>query len=144
MELVLHDFWWPTLTKDVHTYVDGCSTCQWTKPLRQKPLGLLTPNKIPEVNWQIVTCDFITDLLHSYNYDSVMVCVDCLSKMACLVPFTKTITSEVTAKKYCDHVWKDFGLLSTLISDHGTQFVSNFMHALNSLLSIKENLSTVQ
>ena len=47
IELIQRDFWWPSLAKDVRTYVDGCPTCQRTKPLRQKPHGLLTPNEIP-------------------------------------------------------------------------------------------------
>jgi transposase InsO family protein len=144
VELILRDFWWPTLTRDAHSYVDGCTTCQRTKPLRQKPLGLLTPNEVPESNWQIVSCDFITDLPRSRNYDVVMVCVDRLSKMVRLVPCNKTIASEGAAKKYRDYVWKDFGLPYCMISDRGPQFVSNFMRALNKLLGIRENLSTAR
>jgi hypothetical protein len=45
VELVQRDFWWPSVSKDCHKYVDGCATCQHTKPLRQKPLGLLSPKK---------------------------------------------------------------------------------------------------
>lgn len=40
------DFWWPSVCKDCHKYIDRCSTCQYTKPLRQKPFGLLSPNEI--------------------------------------------------------------------------------------------------
>jgi hypothetical protein len=144
VELVLRDYWWPTLTKDAHAYVDGCSTCQRSKPLRQKPLGLLTPNEIPSGYWQIISCDFITDLPRSRGYDSVMVCVDRLSKMVRLIPCNKTISSEMAAKKYRDFVWKDFGLPFHIISDRGPQFVSNFMRALNELLGITENLSTAR
>jgi transposase InsO family protein len=144
VELILRDYWWPTLTKDAHAYVDGCSTCQRSKPLRQKPLGLLTPNEIPTGYWQIISCDFITDLPRSRGYDSVMVCVDRLSKMVRLIPCNKTISSEMAAKKYRDFVWKDFGLPFRIISDRGPQFVSNFMRALNQLLGITENLSTAR
>ena len=45
LELVLHDFWWPSVTKDCHKCVDGCPTCQRSKPLHQKPFSLLSPNK---------------------------------------------------------------------------------------------------
>ncbi len=133
VELIARDFYWPSLTKDAHSYVDGCATCQRTKPLRQKPLGLLTPNEIPEAYWEIISCDFITGLPRSRGYDAVMVAVDRLSKMVRFIPCLKTITSEQAARKYRDHVWKDFGLPRVVILDRGPQFVSNFMRALNSL-----------
>ena len=142
IELIQCDYWWPSITKDCHAYVDGCITCQRSKPLCQKPLGLLVPNEVPENNWQIISCDFITDLPRSKGYNSVMVCVDHLSKMVHLIPCNKTITSEMAAPKYRDHVWKDFGLPSRIISDRRPQFVSAFTRALNSLLGITENFST--
>lgn len=143
-EIVQRDFWWPSVTKDVHAYVDGCDTCQRTKPLRGKPFGLLTPNDVPETFWDTISCDFITDLPRSRGYDSIMVCVDRLSKMVRLIPCNKTISAEAAARKYRDHVWKDFGLPSRIISDRGPQFVAAFMRALNKLLGITENFSTAR
>jgi hypothetical protein len=144
LELIQHDFWWPSLAKDVRAYVDGCPTCQKTKPLHQKPHGLLAPNEIPNGYWEIISCDFIVDLPRSRGFDSIMVCVDRLSKMVRLIPCNKTISSEAAAKKFRDHVWKDFGLPSRIISDRGSTFVSNFTRALNALLGITENFSTTR
>jgi len=100
IELIQCNFWWPSLTKDVRTYVDGCPTCQRMKPLQQKPHGLLTPNEILRGYWEIISCDFIVDLPHSRGFDSIMVCVDRLSKMVRLIPCNKTISSEGAARKY--------------------------------------------
>ena len=143
-ELVLRDFWWPTITKDCNSYVDGCATCQRSKPLRQKPLGLLAPNAVPDGYWQIISVDFVTDLPKSKTFDSIMVCIDRLSKMVRIIPCHKTITSESASRKYRDHVWKDFGLPHRIISDRGPQFVSSFTRSLNSLFGITENFSTVR
>ena len=142
LELIQRDFWWPSVSKDCFKYVDGCSTCQCTKPLRQKPFGLLSPNETPQNFWQIISCDFVADLPSSKGFNSIMVCVDHLSKMVQLIACHKTISSKMAAKKYRDHVWKDFGLPSHIISDCGPQFVSSFTRALNSLLGITENFST--
>ena len=143
VELVQRNFWWPTVTKDCHKYVDSCQPCQKTKPLHQKPLGLLSPNEIPENFWQIISCDFVMDLPPSKGFNSVMVCVDHLSKMVRLIiPCHKMITSKMAAKKYRDYVWKDFGRPNCIISDQGPQFISSFTRALNSLLGITENFST--
>jgi len=64
--------------------------------------------------------------------------------MVRLIPCNKTITSEGAARKYRDHVWKDFGLPTRIISDRGSTFVSNFTRALNALLGITENFSTAR
>jgi len=64
--------------------------------------------------------------------------------MVRLIPCNKTISSEAAAKKYRDHVWKDFSLPSRIISDRGSTFVSNFTRALNALLGITENFSTAR
>ena len=124
--------------------MDGCPTCQRTKPLWQKLHGLLTPNEIPQGYWDIISCDFIVDLPRSRGFDSIMVCMDRLSKMVHLIPCNKTISSEGAARKYRDNVWKDFGLPSHIISDHGSTFISNFTRALNALLGISENFSTAR
>ena len=86
LELIQRNFWWPTIARDCFKYVDSCSTCQRTKPLRQKPLGLLSPNETPQNFWQIISCNFVTDLPSSKGFNSVMVCVDRLSKMVRLIP----------------------------------------------------------
>ena len=112
------------------------------KPLQQKPHGLLTPNEIPRGYWEIISCDFIVDLPRSQGFNLIMVCIDRLSKMVCLIPCNKMISSEGAARKYHDNVWKNFGLPCCIISDHGSTFVSNFTHALNALLGISENFST--
>jgi hypothetical protein len=31
-ELLLRNYWWPDVTKDIKTYVTGCTTCQRVKP----------------------------------------------------------------------------------------------------------------
>ena len=41
LELVSRDFYWPTLCRYVHRYVDGCDTCQRSKPTHHACNGLL-------------------------------------------------------------------------------------------------------
>jgi hypothetical protein len=33
-ELILREYWWPSIHRDVHRYVTGCDVCQCTKPHR--------------------------------------------------------------------------------------------------------------
>jgi len=47
-ELVMRNFWWPGVTREVKQYVEGCNTCQWNKNCTEQPSGKLMPNSIPE------------------------------------------------------------------------------------------------
>ncbi|GJT52800.1 putative reverse transcriptase domain-containing protein [Tanacetum coccineum] len=50
MYLDLRDmYWWPSMKKDIATYVSKCLTCSKVKAEHQRPLGLLQQSKIPEL-----------------------------------------------------------------------------------------------
>ncbi len=46
-ELVLREFWWPKMKKDIEAYVRVCETCQLTKSSSQAKAAPLHPNEIP-------------------------------------------------------------------------------------------------
>ena len=74
--------------------------------------------------------------------DRVLVVVDRFSKMACYIPITMNITSKGVAKSLWERVFKDTRLPRKVISDRGSQFISNFMKELCNQLGIKRNPST--
>ena len=47
-ELVMRNYWWPEVTKDVGKYMDGCDMCQRIKNRTEAPVGKLMANEIPE------------------------------------------------------------------------------------------------
>jgi hypothetical protein len=78
-ELILREYWWPTLKKDVQHYVDGCETCQCTKPHRIKK-NPLHPFEPPSLPWEVITVDIIGPLPESQGYNAILVIVDWFSK----------------------------------------------------------------
>ena len=60
----------------VRDYVNGCALCQATKIQNQPPHVGLVPNNIPERPFQVITSDFIPDLLACQGFDSIAVVVD--------------------------------------------------------------------
>lgn len=117
VELILQTYWWPRIHVDVTHYVSGCEKCQRTKTFPAKPFGLLSPNPIPEHNWQFVSVDLITQLPMSKGNDTILVVVDQLSKMIRLAPTNKELSLEGLAQLYRDRVWQDFGVPERVISD---------------------------
>lgn len=57
------------IKNDVMDYVSACVTCQQTKYLPQRPLGLLHPLPIPYSVWEDISLDF---RLPTYNGQTVL------------------------------------------------------------------------
>ena len=97
--LVKRQFYWPSLFKDVQTYVLECSKCQVNKHERLKFGGVLHPLEIPQGKWESISMDFITGLPRtSRGNDSVWVVVDRLTKMVKFIATKKTIKTPKLAK----------------------------------------------
>ena len=108
-------------------YVKACDLCNRTKTFPASPIGKLLPNRIPDCKWQVISVDLIMELPTSHGYNALLVVVDRLSKHAPVIPTTSDVNSVGIARLFCDHIWKLHGLPEEVISDRGTQFVSQFM-----------------
>ena len=70
--------------------------------------------------------DFVTDLPWSNGCDAVLVVVDRLTKDIRLIACRKTCTAEQLAELFIRHVFRTEGLLRSILSDRGPQFVAEF------------------
>ena len=61
------------------------------------------------------------------GYDSILVVVDRLTKMVHFIPTMEKTLAEGLAKLFRDNVWKLHGLLESIISDRGLQFMAGLM-----------------
>ena len=130
------------MTIYVKHYVAGCDVCQSHKNNNQKPSGLLQPNEIPEEPWEIITCDFITDLPESDGYDAIFVVVDRLTKRGHFLPCTKEFSTKDLGNLLYERIWPLHGLARVIISDRGPQFASKLFQEWCRLLGIKSNMTT--
>ena len=134
-------YMWNGMKEQIQTYDKHCQKCQQSKVSNQRTSGLLIPLPTPSGPWQDVTMDF-TEMLESLSYNYILVVVDQFSKEVVFVPCTKEETAYSTAELFRDHVWCQHGLPSTVFSDRGLVFVSNFLGELYKLLGIKRKMST--
>jgi len=123
-------------------YVEECDSCQRNKNCTEQPAGKLMPNSILERPWMHISADFITKLPIAQGYDSILVVVDQLTKMVYFISTTEKTSAEGLARLFRDNVWKLHGLLESVISDRGPQFVAGIMQELNKMLGIESKLST--
>lgn len=142
MQLIKRRFNWPKLESFVTAFIKSCPECQRAKTSRHKPYGPLRFLPIPERPWASISMDFIEGLPLSREFDSILVIVDRLTKMAIFIPTTKTLDSPGLAQLFLRHVFSKHGVPNDIVSDRGKHFVSRFWASLCQLLQIKSNLST--
>jgi hypothetical protein len=142
LELVSRGYYWPSMKAYVNQYVGACDACQRNKQRHSRLQGSLKPLPVPEGPWQSISCDFIVELPKSNGYDTILVVVDRLTKMAHFIPTTINVDAKQTARLLIDNVWKTHGTPRDVISDRGPQFASKVTRSLFQIMGIKSNLST--
>ena len=90
----------------------------------------------------MITVDLIVGLPESQGFDAIFVTADRLGKRLHIAPTTTEVDSVGIARLFRDNVWRHHGLPKQIISDCGTQFVSQFTRELNRLLGIQTTPST--
>jgi hypothetical protein len=136
------DYWWPTIRKDCKNYVETCQICSLAKPQRMKPAGLLLPLPVPPRPWHSIAMDMITDLPAINGFDSILVVIDRFTKLGHFLPCVKTMNSNQLAELFLKEIIRLHGLPSSIVSDRGSIFVSQFWSGLMKLLGIEQKLST--
>ena len=141
-DLIMSEYYWPMLWKNIEIYVKGCDVCQKVKVKNSATSTSLHPNEIPSSPWEIISVNLISPLPQSKGKNAILVIVDQFSKIIHLFSIMDTITSKGVAIIFCDSIFKLHGTPQKVISDWGLQFISSFMKDLYKLLNIKANLST--
>ena len=127
---LVKNYYWPNLRDDVEQYVKSCVTCQQNRTQFRKEAGLLRPLSIPTKCWESVSMDFMTHLPESKGFDSIMVVIDRVSKMAHFVPTRDTATAQEVSRLYFDKVVKHHRMQKSIILDRDPKFTSRFWRAL--------------
>ena len=81
--------------------------------------------------------DFIEKLPSSSGFDTILVIVDWLIKQTIFILVHDTIMSTDLAHLFVLHVFFKHGVPSYVISNRGSEFVSNFFQSLGTILNIQ-------
>ena len=142
IEEVEHQFYWPDLKRGVAKIVGQCRTCQLAKHCKQNT-SLYTPLPMPNCSWQDVSMDFVLGLPHTFRkHNTILVVVDCFSKMAHFLPCSKTFDASKITKLCFDEIIKLYGLPKTIVSDRDVRFMSYFWMTLWHLVGTRLKFST--
>ena len=140
LEKILRHYYWKGVRKDVEAYCNDCLKCRRSAAPRHRPYGLLNPLPVPTGPWEDVTMDFITELppckYMGQVYESILVVVDRLTKMAHYIPAKGDWDAPDLAQVWLREVIRLHGVPKTVVSDRGptmnSKYWDSFCHYLNS------------
>lgn len=130
-ETIRKDFTWNKMYSDIKHYCETCKVCQTSKSRTAKEQGLLQPLQLPTRKWGSISMDFICNLPKTRkHYTAILVVVDRFTKMIRLFPCKRVLNSQELADIIYNEIVKHYGLPYEIITDRGTQFVSDFTRDL--------------
>jgi hypothetical protein len=93
--------------------------------------GLHTPLLVAKALWKYVSMDFVLGLPRSSrNKDSIIMVVDCLSKIMHFVSCSKTLDATNIINLYFNEIVRLHGIPKTITSYRNSKFMSHFLCTL--------------
>lgn len=134
LEKIRRYYYWPKCLSDVVNFVKSCEICKISK----LPNSITRPPMIPRQPalrpWQELHIDYVGPFPRSKSgFTQVLVILDNFSKYVVVRP-VRQATARVTIDTLKEYVFNYFGVPQKILSDNGSQFVSNeFKHFLDDL-----------
>lgn len=142
MAKIMQYYYWPSLEKDVWSYIRTCPECRRYKPSRES-FGLLRPLPIPQSRWHTVGFD-IFYMPENGKYDACLCMVDYLTSRIVLAPTQRNVSAQGLAKLFIHHVWKYFGTPKVFVSDREPRALSDFFEAFTMMMKINHEFATAR
>lgn len=141
-ERILTNFYWPGLNRDVTEFCKTCDICQKTVhkgTVHKVPLGKMPVIDVP---FKRVAVDIVgpIDPPSEGGYRYILTLVDYATRYPEAVPLKK-ITAESVAEALVN-MYSRFGIPDEILSDRGTQFMSECMKEVSRLLGIRQLATT--
>ena len=117
-------YFWPTLTHDVKTYIHTCHKCQVTKPNLHPKIPPQGMSETPSGPWQMISWDLIGPLpITDGNHRYILTGFDLFSKRVYAIRL-QTKTSLIIGNSIRRLLLQNPHMPSTILTDNGTEFAT--------------------
>lgn len=133
---------WTNMRKEVENYVKKCRSCQMnkmSKPRKRAPMEITTTAEVPFEKCSLDIVGPMPETERGNRY--ILTFQDDLSKYVIAVPISHQ-DAETVAKGFVTHVVLKYGTPHTVLTDQGTNFLSDVFKNTCKLLKIKKIQST--
>ena len=130
---------WPSMRRDVQSWVEECPACQKHKISRH----IRAPfTRFPTGNrFEVLHVDIVGPLPNDRGYQYILTMIDRKTRWMEAVPI-KTITADMVASSIISTWIARYGVPKNIITDRGSQFESDLFNSLSKQLGIKHLRST--
>jgi len=104
VELVMRNYWWLGVTRDIGRYMEECDLCQRMKNRTEEVAEKLKLSEVLEKPWTHLMVDFIMKLPVVAGKDAILVVCNRLSKMTYFVATAERTLAEGLARLFRDNV----------------------------------------
>ena len=132
-------FYWPSLSKDAHSFAKSCDRCQRTDNIRRRnemPLTNILEAELFDV-WGI---DFMGPFTSSYGYKYILMAMDYVSKWVEAIP-TTNCDAKVVLNFIRRNIFSRFRTLTVVIGDEGSHFCNKLFAYLLEKYGVKHRVS---
>ena len=134
-------FFWPGMTEDVANFCRSCDVCQKTVNKGSVPKATLGRLPLVGVPFERIAIDLMGPFLPSARgHTHILTIVDYATRYVEAVPLKSISTVDVAEALVT--VYSRVGVPREVMSDLGTQFVSDLMRKVSQLLSVKQITSS--
>ena len=140
---ILSAYWWPTMVKDVETYVKECKRCQESKdpPKFKQAHAPHMPLPVPDKPNVRVHMDLFGPLKSGGSgMQYILVLVDAFTKYAEMVPLPNKEAATVTDGVLRGWIYRH-SCPQELVSDRGTEFMAQVEQNVYKKLGIKRKMT---
>lgn len=129
---------WPNMFRDIESYIRKCTICQVNKQTLPKTRAELQITDTQNEPWNKIYLDIVGPFSTSEKSNKyLLTCQDNLSKYMIAIPI-ENMTAEVVAKNFMNEIILKYGIPDQILTDCGTQFMSDVFISCCKLLKIKK------
>lgn len=137
---LLQSCWWPSMFKDICTYLERCKVCVMTKT-DNRGKSKLGKRAFPRKPNEIISIDFIVDLEKTSKGNiHILTIVDNFSKFIKVYALKDRTAS--TASRYVYDFCLTYGIPERLYSDQDPAYEANLFTELTKQLGVKKSRTT--
>ena len=141
VERVARKYWWPEMLEDITNWVKGCTVCQEFKKGKEEKVGFLQPIEA-NLPFELMGMDILEDLKETPSGNKhILVLTDYYTKWPEAFPMkdksAATIAKILVTQVICRH-----GVPERIITDRGSDFMSDLFRQVAELLKMKHSPTT--
>jgi transposase InsO family protein len=133
---------WPGMKKETENFIKKCEICQKNKITQHKVKMPLQITTTPEVVWEKCCMDIVGPLtITTEGHNYILTFHDELSKYTIAVPISQQVADTI-ARAFDQEIVLKFGIPQVILTDQGSNFLSELFTNVCKLLNIKKLKTT--